>query len=258
MSSTTAEGLDSITSAATFDLFTDIRDSTEISEEPALPELPSFAVRAENRKRDRDEYVASSSDAPLFSSDDLPASSADNYDGPRVKRQHRRTWYEDDESWDKARIPAKKARMRGPFRRNHDSAVWLGSDDVTEDEDNDRQDAVSRALRVMGSGGSIESDEELRHDDERDLHLGDEIESTQTLEAKLQQALVYKALQIIEDPGGFEGPVFPYWQRQPGHLLGFHQVQEQAQMKVALCVEQGGEVVDLSYVAFRGRIHLDA
>ena len=148
---------------------------------------------------------------------------------------------------------AKKPRMRGPFKRTYDSGVWLGSDESTENEDVDRQDAVRRALKVMESGASIDddNDEELWHEDEKELDLEKKVyASNQTLEEKLQQALVNKALRITEDPGGFEGPVFPYWQKQPGHLMGFHLVQEQAQKKVALCVEQGEEVIDLSYVAF--------
>ncbi|KAF6222998.1 hypothetical protein HO133_001049 [Letharia lupina] len=248
--STPSEPLDSITSATTFDLFSDFEESAQSFGELTLPELPSFTASTVNKKRDRDEYLASSSDAPLFSSDDLPASSAENYYGPRVKRQHRRPWYETDESWNTVTLPSstKKPRMRGPFKRTHDSGVWLGSDASTENEDNDRQDAVRRVLRVMESGGSIDGDEELWHEDERELDLGDKVHSpcTQTLEEKLQQALVNRALQITEDPGGFEGPVFPYWQKQPGHLMGFHLVQQQAQKKVTLCVEQGGEAIDLS------------
>lgn len=236
-------------SATTFDPFTDLQDTAESSGEPTLPNLPSFIPSTVNKKRDRDEDLASSSDTPLFSSDDLPASSAENYYGPRVKRQHRRPWYERDESRDSAPVPSstKTPRMRGPFKRTHDSGVWLGSDESTENEDNDRQDAVRRTLRVMESGGSIDGDEELWHESERELDLEDKVhESTHTLEEKFQQALVKKALQTTEDPGGFEGPIFPYWQKQPGHLMGFHLVQEQAQKKVALCVEQGGEAVDLS------------
>ena len=251
MSSATSETLDSITSATTFDLFTDLQDSSESSADSGLPEMPSLPPYTVNKKRNRDEYLASSSDAPLFSSDDLPASSAENYNEPRVKRQHRRPWFGTDEGCSSvsAHSSMKKPCMRGPFRRTYDSGVWLGSDESIENEELDRQDAVRRALRVMENGGSIDSDDELWREDESGLDLGDKVhENIQTLEEKLQQALVNKALQITEDPGGFEGPVFPYWQKQPDHLMGFHLIQEQAHKKVALCVEEGAEVVDLSYV----------
>ena len=248
ISSIASEALDSITSATTLDLFADLQDPAESLENLTLPNLPSFTTSTVNKKRDRDEYLASSSDTPLFSSDDLLASSIENYDGPRFKRQHRRAWYETDASSNRVTSPSSpKPRMRGPFRRAQDSGVWLGSDDSTDTEENDRQDAVRRALRVMESGGSIDGDEDLWHEDERELDLPDEVqEDTQTLEEKLQRALVNRALRITEDPGGFEGPVFPYWQKQPVLLMGYHLVQKQAQEKVISCVENGGEAVDLS------------
>ena len=260
MSNTNSETLESITSATTFDLFTECQDNAESSGNLNLPGLPSFTASSSSKKRDRDEYLASSSDAPLFSSDDLPASSAENYDGPRVKRQHQRLWYQHEVEEPRSRIAltepssTNKPRMRGPFKRTHDSGVWLGSDESTDNEDNDRQDAVRRALRVMESGGSIDGDEELWLEGEDELDLGDEVhDSTQTLEEKLQRALVNKALRTTEDPGGSEGPVFPYWQKQPANLISFHINQVQAQKRVALCVEQGAEIIDLSYVAFLER-----
>ena len=252
-SSITSKTLDSITSATTFDLCVDFdfQNSSEIPEGPNLPDLPRLIPSTVKKKRNHEEYLASSSDGPLFSSDDLPASSAENYIEPRVKRQHQRPWYEIDEGWNGCPIHSsmKKPRMKKPFQRNYDSAVWLGSDESTENQDIDRQDAIRKALKVMELGGSIDGDDELWHEDEEGLDLGDSIhENTRTLEEKLQQALVQRALQLTEDPGGFEGPVFPYWQRQPNYLSGFHLVQEEAQKKVASCVEEGGEVVDLSYV----------
>ena len=250
-SSVTLETLDSITSASSFDLCIDLQDSSENSEGPILPNLPRHIPYTVNKKRNHEEYLASSSDAPLFSSDDLPASSAENYIEPRVKRQYQRPWYEMDQGWSGVSVHSsmKKPRIKKPFQRTYDSGVWLGSDESTENEDIDQHDAVRKALRVMEMGGSIDGDDELWHEDEEGLDLEDNIhENTQTLEEKLQQALLDRALQLTEDPGGFEGPVFPYWQKQPNYLLGFHLVQEQAQKKVALCVEEGAQVVDLSYV----------
>ena len=249
-SSVTAETLDSITSATTFDFCTDLEDSSQDPEGPTLPDLPRLFPYTVNKKRNHEEYLASSSDAPLFSSDDLPASSAENYIEPRVKRQHQRPWYEKDQGSSGVSVHSsmKEARMKKPFQRTYDSGVWLGSDESIENEDIDRQDAVRKALRVMETGGSIDGDDELWHEDEEVLDISDDSHgNTQTLEEKLQQALVKRALQLTEDPGGFEGPVFPYWQKQPNYLSGFHLVQAQAQQKVALCVDEGAEVVDLSY-----------
>ena len=253
-SSVTLKSLDSMCSATTIDLCVDLQDSNEIPEGPSLPVLPRFIPSTVNKKRNRDEYLASSSDAPLFSSDDLPASSVENYIEPTFKRQHQIPWYEMAQGWsgcviDLSSVYTKRPATIKPFKRTGDSSVWMGSDESTENEDIDRQDAVRKALRVMETGGSIDGDDELWLEDEEGPDLGDDIhENTQTLEEKLQQALVDRALQLTEDPGGFEGPVFPYWQKQPNYLLGFHKVQEQAQQKVFSCVDEGAEVVDLSYV----------
>lgn len=155
-------------------------------------------------------------------------------------------------------ISTEKPSMSGPFKRAHDCNARAGSDEPTENEDIDRQDAVRRALRVMEIGGSIDGDDEPWHEDEKRLGLNDEVhERTQTLEEKLQQALINRALQLTEDPGGFEGPVFPYWQKQPAVWWDFHVAQEKAQKKVVLCVEEGSEVADLSYVSQK-RIALGA
>lgn len=243
--------MDSMDSFTTFDLSKMLHDAVKSVEDPTLPALPTFAPKTVNKKRSRDEYLASSSDAPLFSSDDLPASSAENYNQPRVKRQHRRTWFETEEGSGSVSVSSskKKLRMKGPFRRTHDSAVWMASDESTESEEIDRQDAVRRTLKVIQNGGSIDRDDELGLNGEREVEVDDTIhEGTQTLKEKLQKALVNKALRLTEDPGGFQGPVFPYWQKQPDQLMGFHATQEIAQKKVAFCIDEGREVVDLSYV----------
>ena len=255
-SSVSSETLNSISSATTFDLCIDLQDSGWDPEGSSLPDLPRLIPYTVNKKRNHEEYLASSSDAPLFSSDDLPASSLENYNEPRIKRQHKRPWYEMEEGWRaegsrgvSVLSAMNNLRRKKPFPRTYDSGVWLGSDESTENEDTDRQDAVRKALRVMETGGSIDGVDKLWHEDEEGLDLGDSIdEDGRTLEEKLQQALADRALRLTEDPGGFEGPVFPYWQKQPDKLQGFHFVQKQAQQKVALCVEEGAEVVDLSYV----------
>lgn len=93
----TSEILDSILLATTLVLLTDLYDSPESHLDPILPQLPSLISYNLNKKRSRDDYLASSSDTPLFSSDDNPsASSAKDYNEPRVKRQHRRPCFETD------------------------------------------------------------------------------------------------------------------------------------------------------------------
>ena len=84
-SSGTLKNLDSMISATTIDLCVDLQDSNEIPEGPSLPVLPRLVPCTVNKKRNRDEYPASSSNAPLFSSDNLPASSAENYTEPTFK-----------------------------------------------------------------------------------------------------------------------------------------------------------------------------
>lgn len=194
-----------------------------------------------NKKRDIDEMLVSSSDAPLFSSDDLPASSAENYLAHRHKRQQRRLWYEDDERVHCARRSpiTPRQRQRGPFKRTHDSAVWLASDESTEDEQAEREEAIRGVSRVIGEGEFQDSDEEVV------LEEGIEGE-IDTLEGVTQLALVDKAMQTVEDPGDSEGPVFPYWQQQPENLKQFHMFQFAAQKTVLGCVDRGEETLDLS------------
>lgn len=206
-----------------------------------LPRLPSYAV---GKKRDRDEYLASSSDAPLFSSDDLPSSSSENYLQHRNKLQHRRRWYEAEDNGNVVtkRSPVRIPRPRGPFKRTADSAVWLGSDDSSDNEDVDWDKAKHNRLNVMEKSESTDWDDD-------GLDIGDEnfeLENTHIPEDDKRLKLMEKALQTIEDPGDSEGPVFPYFQKQPDHLQGFHFFQEQAREIVTSCIDLGGECVDLS------------
>ena len=63
-----------------------------------------------------------------------------------------------------------------------------------------------------------------------------------------EKTLFEKAMRTTEDPGNFEGPVFPYWGKQPepGHISVLHARQIRAQAKVMACVEAGDEDIDLS------------
>ena len=82
-----------------------------------------------SKKRDLDDFLATSSDPPLFSSDDVP-SAAENYTQPRSKRQRKGPWW----SGSQENQPSHR-RKRGGYTRNIDSAVWMGSDATEESVD---------------------------------------------------------------------------------------------------------------------------
>ena len=243
------ESVDSTTSGLTRDL----EDDAEPPKLPKLPQLPTKPGLSKNRKRDRDEYLASSSDAPLFSSDDLPSSSADNYLGRRQKRQYQRAWFELEDTANLATnekqslaaveidSPDAKtplARGRGPFTRAFDSGVWLGSDETEINEELDLDEDMHKDVEAITGFGSFE-DEEI-------APPGQLSPSGQVLEWTWNRVLTCKAMQTTEDAGDFEGLLFPYWQKQPENLQEFHALQREAQKKVITCVETGDETVDLS------------
>ena len=167
--------------------------------------------RPARKKRDRDEWLASSSDAPLFSSDDLLASSSDLYlNEHRRKRRHRGAWYKEEQVPIDSTIqgsPPRKPRSKGPFRRNMDSGVWLGSDESTDSEEaeSSRQLAIRKARIVMDIGGSMD-------DNEGAANLpgsNDLLDRASEVEDEFA-AVYHKAMLFIEDQEGFEGLVFPY------------------------------------------------
>ena len=168
-------------------------------------------ARPARKKRDRDEWLASSSDAPLFSSDDLLASSSDLYlNEHRRKRRHRGAWYKEEQVPIDSTMqgsPPRKPRSKGPFRRNMDSGVWLGSDESTgsEEAENSRQLAIRKARIVMDIGGSMDDNKGAANLPGSNDVLG------RASEVEDEFAAVYhKAMQVIEDQEGFEGLVFPY------------------------------------------------
>ncbi|KAL8689454.1 MAG: hypothetical protein Q9218_004880, partial [Villophora microphyllina] len=100
--------------------------------EPALPPhtYQHSIQSACSRKRSlEDEVVGDSSDTPLFSSDDLPASS-ENYAEHRVKRQRRSPWWAlQPEGY----LTKSGNRTKREFKRNVDSGIWLESETDTDD-----------------------------------------------------------------------------------------------------------------------------
>ncbi|KAL9125434.1 MAG: hypothetical protein Q9217_005369, partial [Psora testacea] len=218
-------------------------------DDPALPKSLSFhppsAARNASNKRGLDDLFNSSSDPPLFSSDDLPASSAENYLQQRSKRQHRRAWYEEEEGAKRVclRGGGRRPRERGPFHRNFDSGVWLGSDESLPSNEPEPDESAQGTTPVTEMS-SFELDEA---DEEQAISLSGQSE----LEDVQPNLLKDKALQTIEDPGDYTGVVFPYWQPQPTDLNRFHSLQKHAAGLVALCVDQGREEVDLSDIGLQ-------
>lgn len=72
-----------------------------------------------------------SSDPALFSSDDIPSSSLENYNGQQIehprKRRYRGTW------WGEMVEEVKRKRADFKEKRNMDSGVWMGSDESSSD-----------------------------------------------------------------------------------------------------------------------------
>ena len=204
---------------------------------PTLPKSPIQSTVSMSRKRDRNDFL--SSDGPLFSSDDLPSSSADNYLQPRSKRQYQRSWFEsedpaklEEESFRYSSEP-KLPRSHRPLTRGFDSGIWLGSDetnaevsDLTDDNPKFVEQSTPSDLESGDMNGGIPF-QELSIERQHDI-------------------LLWKVMQHTHDPGDTEGPVFPYWQNQPEDLTSFHATQAIACERIANCVETGEEHLDLS------------
>ncbi|KAJ5103769.1 hypothetical protein N7532_004298 [Penicillium argentinense] len=97
---------------------------------------PSGSVASSFRKARRlsrfdDRSSQPSSDQPLFSSDDIPASGLENYNAPVSssgrKRRYRGTW------WGEQVQDPKRKRADFKEKRNVDSGVWMGSDESGAD-----------------------------------------------------------------------------------------------------------------------------
>lgn len=192
---------------------------TNISNDLTLPPLLlNGATRSQiglfGSKRTREGSFADSSDPPIFSSDDVSAS-IENYDVNRRKRQYKGTWW--GEKADKSiqtvmDIDVVNPKRKREFKRNIDSAVWMGSDDT---------------------------------DPEITVGLDVELASNETLHESLED------LDCIDNygarsPKACEIPKLPYWQQQPQDLTEFHTAQRDAYMYVESCAEAGKQVVDLT------------
>ncbi|KAL8896838.1 MAG: hypothetical protein Q9207_007512 [Kuettlingeria erythrocarpa] len=116
------------------------------------PQTRKMYSTASSQIRDLDEGIGSSSDTPVFSSDDLPPS-VENYFDHRQKRQRRGPWWQhaDDEGF---RVTRHKSRRT--FKRNFDSGVWMGSDSSNDgfgplipETKSDEESLLDLALRTF-------------------------------------------------------------------------------------------------------------
>ena len=215
-----------------------ILEPTFTSFEEPEPQLPTiFPLSQATPIQDLDSIFATSSDPPLFSSDDFPASSAEHYEQPRRKRQHRRTWFEDEEQSSKrTRVSQGSKPRRRKFSRNFDSGIWLGSDESVGSEISGRDETndIERACVLL----------------EDPVHCA-EFEDTKVMVMSVKKGpewekhLRAKALRTIDDPEDFNGPIWPYWQKQPTDLRQANRVQQSVAQKVGYLICNGQDTIDL-------------
>jgi hypothetical protein len=94
--------------------------------------LPFQKPKRPSRSRRSDVSSIPSSDPALFSSDDIPSSSLENYRGQpqpenSKKRRYRGTW------WGEMAMEVKKKRADFREKRNLDSGIWMGSDESSSE-----------------------------------------------------------------------------------------------------------------------------
>ena len=241
--------MDSSTSELTSD------DSFSVSKDDdafMLPLRPRTPVSQQScsHKRTFDDYVATSSDPPLFSSDG-PDACAEDYLQPKTKRQHKKPWYEIEDKGlaDESMSCTRRPRERGPFRRNFDSGIHMGSDDSIDIETSGYE--THKAEQVGGENNWTTKDGEEQPGKWEDDGEGDSSVSP-TKEEKTQCSrtswLAEKAMKVFNDEDAMEDPtaVFPYWQKQPEDMTLYHLCQVISRGMVHHCAEQGTETVDLS------------
>lgn len=100
--------------------------SPRSSPPPPSPRLCTQVALSGGRKRARP-YSSSSNALPVFSSDDLADAGLENYAEPRLKRLHRRRWWEWE--WECEGASARQQQQQQyAARRAVDSGVFLASD----------------------------------------------------------------------------------------------------------------------------------
>lgn len=150
------------------------------SSPPFLPEhdheLPT--TRRKRARRDPLYEATTSSDPPVFSSDDAADASIEDYVTPRRKRQHRGTW------WDAVTgsCPMYPAQSKAEFARNVDSGVWMRSDssensavgDVSQERVVYEEATAEKTHEPVTAGDSLAGEVYAQHLIQRCLERGHE------------------------------------------------------------------------------------
>lgn len=131
-------------------------------EEPSLPPLLGLSDAEEHRitrrSRKRCYDSSTSSDPPLFSSDDVREASSDNYVSlDRRKRYYKGTWWGERVTSTSAEIHEGGDKRK--LVRNVDSGVWLGSD-ISDGSDATRS---TYAASEESSGRDVDDAQERGH-----------------------------------------------------------------------------------------------
>ncbi|KAI4235395.1 MAG: hypothetical protein LQ352_008096, partial [Teloschistes flavicans] len=108
--------------------------SKHYTDDYVLPLIPKHAsFKPAYNHHFEDEALGNSSDTPVFSSDDVPASS-ENYLQHRSKQQRKGPWWVRRPEHHPFVVPTKPKRQ---FQRNMDSGVWMGSSDTDIEDDSE-------------------------------------------------------------------------------------------------------------------------
>lgn len=206
--------------------------------EPSLPlSVPWPLRRNMSRKRDIDEFVADSSDPPIFSSDDSPAT-VENYTQPNsnFKRQRSGPWYNHNGKGVSLELHHRPERYRrGSFRRDLDSGVWMRSDETEEIDEKLCEEKGLSNQEYSAAFGCLSSMSTPPKEGQE--HGG--------------TSLFKMAAQYFEDPGLRHGPIFPYWQEQPQDLEAFHRAQSRALAITETYADSTQRICDLSGLNIR-------
>ncbi|KAL8810568.1 MAG: hypothetical protein Q9223_007728, partial [Gallowayella weberi] len=205
------------------------------------------------RKRSlEDDQFGNSSDTPLFSSDDHPAS-FENYQEPYRKRQRKGPW------WVLQNGETSPVRTKGKreFTRNIDSGVWMGSDQDPDLEDEPILSSCTQDIRCLASpvpcmakpSQSDDSQSNACSTLQKGDYLSPEVDTIPDDSISEPELYAMTSASTFKDPEIFDGPMFPFWDTQPSSLKAFWRNQKAAVEVIQNCIDCGLEIVDLSNFA---------